>query len=191
MKIQKDKIANGAVVGARTVGDIVKLCFKIIGTIFLIILTSCIIFTCIFAIYVKTSLATELDLNLSDFSLDQTSVIYYWDKETESYMELASLYSDKNSSWVKYDEIPINIEHAAVAIEHKRFYEHHGVDWFRTVGAFGNMFLEMKDTFGGSTLTQQLIKKPYRIRRCHRKKKAFGDFQSVGIRKKLYEGRHC
>jgi penicillin-binding protein 1A len=158
MKIRKDQVAKGAVIGARTIGDIVKLCFKIIGTIFLIALTTGIIFTCIFAIYVKTSLATNLDLNLSDFSLDQTSVIYYWDEQTGSYKELASLYSDKNSSWVKYDEIPLILEHAVVAIEDKRFYDHRGVDWFRTVGAFGNMFLEMKDTFGGSTLTQQLIK---------------------------------
>jgi penicillin-binding protein 1A len=158
MKINKNKVAKGAAVGVRTVGDLVKLFFKIIGTVLLIFATTGIIFACIFAIYVKTSLTTDLDLNLSDFSLDQTSVIYYWDKETESYMELASLHGNKNSSWVKYNEIPLYLEHAAVAIEDKRFYDHHGVDWFRTVGAFGNMFLEMKDTFGGSTLTQQLIK---------------------------------
>ena len=45
-----------------------------------------------------------------------------------------------------------------VAIEDKRFYEHQGVDWYRTVAAFFNMFLGMKNDFGGSTITQQLIK---------------------------------
>ena len=33
-----------------------------------------------------------------------------------------------------------------------------GVDWYRTTGAFINMFLSMKNDFGGSTITQQLIK---------------------------------
>ena len=50
------------------------------------------------------------------------------------------------------------MEHAAVAIEDKRFYKHKGVDWYRTTGAFINMFLSMKNDFGGSTITQQLIK---------------------------------
>jgi penicillin-binding protein 1A len=50
------------------------------------------------------------------------------------------------------------MEHATVAIEDKRFYKHKGVDWYRTVGAFANMFLSMKNDFGGSTITQQLIK---------------------------------
>ena len=32
------------------------------------------------------------------------------------------------------------------------------MDWYRTVGAVFNMFLGMRDNFGGSTITQQLIK---------------------------------
>ena len=32
------------------------------------------------------------------------------------------------------------------------------MDWYRTAGAFVNMFLGMKNDFGGSTITQQLIK---------------------------------
>ena len=50
------------------------------------------------------------------------------------------------------------MEHALVAIEDKRFYTHKGVDWYRTAGAFAGMFLTMNNNFGGSTLTQQLIK---------------------------------
>ena len=68
------------------------------------------------------------------------------------------LESSKNRIWVDYDHIPKNMEHAAVAIEDKRFYEHKGVDWYRTAGAFVNMFLGMKNDFGGSTITQQLLK---------------------------------
>lgn len=47
---------------------------------------------------------------------------------------------------------------ALVAIEDKRFYEHKGVDWYRTAGAFVEMFARMENSYGGSTITQQLIK---------------------------------
>ena len=46
---------------------------------------------------------------------------------------------------------------ALVAIEDKRFYKHNGVDWFRTAHAALNMFTG-GSVFGGSTITQQLIK---------------------------------
>ncbi|MBQ7693203.1 MAG: transglycosylase domain-containing protein, partial [Oscillospiraceae bacterium] len=49
-------------------------------------------------------------------------------------------------------------EKALVAIEDKRFYDHKGVDWYRTFGAFGEMFARMQTSYGGSTITQQLIK---------------------------------
>ena len=60
--------------------------------------------------------------------------------------------------WVSYEEIPDHLVDALVAIEDHRFWLHHGVDWWRTAGAFFNMFLGMRDNFGGSTITQQLIK---------------------------------
>ena len=46
---------------------------------------------------------------------------------------------------------------AVVAIEDERFYKHHGVDWWRTLGAVKGWVLG-GDQYGGSTITQQLIK---------------------------------
>lgn len=143
--------------GIRIAARITGLFFKTLGTLLLILITTGIIFTCIFAIYVKTSLTTELDINLDDFFLDQTSTIYYVDKDGQL-VELESLYKSVKGKWTRYEEIPDYLKYATVAIEDKRFFKHKGVDWYRTAGAFVNMFLKMKDTFGGSTLTQQLIK---------------------------------
>ena len=36
--------------------------------------------------------------------------------------------------------------------------EHHGVDWIRTAGAVLNLFTGDSNMYGGSTITQQLIK---------------------------------
>ena len=50
------------------------------------------------------------------------------------------------------------MEKALVSIEDKRFYEHKGVDWYRTAGAFVTIFTRGESGYGGSTITQQLIK---------------------------------
>lgn len=55
--------------------------------------------------------------------------------------------------------MPSNLPKAFVAIEDERFYEHHGVDIKRTAAAtFTYLFNGGSSSFGGSSITQQLIK---------------------------------
>ena len=96
-------------------------------------------------------------LDLDHISLAQTSVIYYTDRETGEYRELQQLYATQNRTWVTYEEIPLDLVHAAIAIEDKRFLDHNGVDWLRTLSAVRN-FIGGDSSFGASTITQQLIK---------------------------------
>ena len=149
------KVATEATIG--TVSGVFRTIFKVLATILLIFITTGLLFTCIFAYYVKTNLSQNLDISLETMKVNLASTIYYTDSNGQSH-ELAQLHGKENRIWVEYENIPLHMEHAAVAIEDKRFYTHKGVDWYRTVGAFGNMFLSMKNDFGGSTLTQQLIK---------------------------------
>ncbi len=159
MKKTKKELADDiAVAGARTVGGVIGLIFKIIGTVILIFLCTGLIFTCIFAVYVKTNLTSQLDLRLEDFTVNLTSRIVCQDPDTGAITELATLHGSENRTWVEYEEIPEYLEKAAVAIEDKRFYKHHGVDWYRTAGAFYTMFSGGRTSFGASTITQQLIK---------------------------------
>jgi len=142
---------------AGTVTGILRVVLKVLATLLLIFVTTGLLFTCIFAYYVKTNLSADLDVSLEEMTLNLASTIYYTDESGNS-ATLASLHGKENRVWVDYGNIPKYMEKAAVAIEDKRFYDHSGVDWYRTVGAFGNMFVSMKNDFGGSTLTQQLIK---------------------------------
>ena len=156
----RQKLLRAARVGdaaVTTVGDLARLAVKILVSVILVALTSGLLFMCIFAYYVKNSLTTDLNITLSDYSLSLSSTIWAYDS-SGSPVELAVLQTDENRTWVDYDNIPAYFEKATVAIEDKRFYEHKGVDWYRTAGAFVNMFLGMKNDFGGSTITQQLIK---------------------------------
>ena len=78
----------------------------------------------------------------------------------------------------RYEEIPEHLVDALIAIEDKRFWQHHGVDWYRATMAFFNMFLGMKDNFGGSTITQQLIKN-------------LTEEDEVTVRRKLFRDLPC
>lgn len=107
--------------------------------------------------YLQNDIVPGVSIELNKIGLDQTSYIYYVDKNGEI-QRLQKIYTETDRQWAGFDEIPEDLIHAAVAIEDKRFYEHQGVDWITTVKACGNMFFGGSSTFGGSTITQQLVK---------------------------------
>lgn len=73
--------------------------------------------------------------------------------------KLAELSGDENRKIIKLDQIPENLKNAYVAIEDERFYKHSGVDFKRTGAAIIQYVLHAgKSSFGGSTITQQLVK---------------------------------
>ncbi len=146
---------------ANVTGDVISgsigAVLKVIGTVLLIFLVAGMMFTCVFAYYVKTCLVPSFDLNLEDLKLNESSTLWYQDASGE-WRELATLSGSEKRKWVDYEDLPWYLEKALVAIEDKRFYEHKGVDWYRTAGAFVTMFAKMDTSYGGSTITQQLIK---------------------------------
>ena len=108
------------------------------------------------AIYIFTIASEPTGIDLKAKSLNQTSFIYIEDENGE-FKEYQTLYSTENRIWVDNQDIPQAMKDAVVAIEDKRFYEHSGVDWTRTLSAVVNL-VTGEDTYGGSTITQQLIK---------------------------------
>ena len=136
---------------------VVSSVFKIFGSVLLVLLIAGLLFSCIFAYYVKNFLTPQMDLSLEDYQLSESSTIWYQNSAGE-YQELVALAGQYKRIWVDYEDIPKYLEQAVVAIEDKRFYQHKGVDWYRTSGAFVTMFAKMETSYGGSTITQQLIK---------------------------------
>lgn len=99
----------------------------------------------------------QTTLNTQAYDPKLSSNIYYLNSETQNWETMKTLYAGENRVWVPYNELPQNLINATVAIEDKRFWDHHGVDWKRTLGAVYYMFTG-QDVQGGSTITQQLIK---------------------------------
>ena len=150
-------VARAAGFTVDAASSVVSSVFKIIGSILLVLLIAGLLFACVFAYYVKNFLTPQMDLSLEDYQLSESSTIWYQNAAGE-YQELVTLAGQYKRIWVDYEDIPKYMEQALVAIEDKRFYQHKGVDWYRTSGAFVEMFAKMETSYGGSTITQQLIK---------------------------------
>lgn len=169
-KVNWSKEAAGAgKLAGKIVGRIFSYILNILMTVLLICFITGIIVCTVFAVYVKNNIDPEVDLEqFSVSNTNQTSRIYYMkydsldDRQnrigTEVELEDQRLYGSDNSIWVSYTKIPKNLVDAFVAIEDKRFWSHHGVDWKSTAYSVVNYFIPLGRNRGGSTITQQMIK---------------------------------
>ncbi len=106
--------------------------------------------------------AAEIEeMNIKNLAYNYSSFLYYNDENGNS-VEYQQVFSDSHRIWLSSEEIPQIMKDAIVSIEDERFYKHAGVDIKRTTGAVINWCLaKMKlpaGSYGGSTITQQVIK---------------------------------
>ena len=100
-------------------------------------------------------------MNPKNLAMTYSSLIYYTDEDGNA-RQMEEIYNDGNRIWLNSNEIPEVMKDAMVAIEDERFFNHNGVDIKRTTGAFFG-WVKAKVTggqtsYGGSTITQQVIK---------------------------------
>lgn len=134
---------------------------KTIIAILLILLIT--VISVLAVIYVR--LDKEIDISLIKKCGTTVSKIYYFDYDDRQNrigeakeLKEEAIFNEK-SEWKSLYSMPENLKNAFVAIEDKRFYSHSGVDWLRTGKALLNYVFKFdKSGYGGSTITQQLIK---------------------------------
>lgn len=133
--------------------------FKLIAVIIMIgIITGCIVAS-VLTVYVLNTLDASDKVELDAVEMSFTTIIYAKNEGSDDYFELQRVQNNENRIWVDYSDIPQSVKDAAVAVEDKRFWEHSGIDLKRTVSAVFNYLNPMStDLFGGSTITQQVIK---------------------------------
>ncbi len=135
-----------------------KIMFAVLG---LFLITGCVV-----AGYILTHYELSADLSLLENDLvDSTTRFYYYNEGIDREYKDAdlcefgeTLHGTKKTLYRTLDEIPKNLINAFVAIEDKRFYDHDGVDWYRTAAATANYLFDFDSRFGASTITQQLVK---------------------------------
>ncbi len=138
---------------------------KLFLMLLFVLTVTALIVGCVCLIYIHRYVEKSVDETLfSVVGSDSASKIYYYGISEETgepeARELSgeALYGEYRCIRVDYDQIPEDLIHAFVSIEDRRFYSHRGVDWKRTLSAGLNYFLKFSGNYGGSTITQQLIK---------------------------------
>ena len=134
----------------------------IVGTtlssmLLIIVVMLCIVVT-IIVVYILNFADNGFDANLREAEMKYTTIVYAYDSEGHE-VEITRLASEQNRIWTNYEDISPNLINAVVSTEDKRFWDHKGVDWRRTVFALGADVLNLSRAGqGGSTITQQLVK---------------------------------
>ena len=86
----------------------------------------------------------------------QTTYIY--DREGN---QIATLHSTVDRTIIPLSDMPLQLQHAVIAVEDKGFYEHPGIDVTGVFRAAWTDLVSGEIVQGGSTLTQQLVKNVY------------------------------
>ena len=108
------------------------------------------------------SVSKEIEtMDFDSLAYNFSSTLFANDSNGNAY-EIAHLHSDGNREWIDSDRIPEIAKLAAISIEDERFYKHKGIDLKRTFGAtLGWVWAKITHKpigYGGSTITQQVIK---------------------------------
>jgi penicillin-binding protein 1A len=133
-----------------------KIVLRVIRDLFLgLLFFACIGFFCLLGM-IQGAISSAPSVNAIDIS-PSGYVTNVYDNQGSQLVQLVS--SGANRTYVTLDEIPVNMQHAFVAIEDERFYEHNGIDY---KGIARAAVQGIKNHFhfsqGASTITQQLLK---------------------------------
>ena len=140
-----------------------KKVFKIITSILLILFLIILAGVIFIGIKVSDFVAKEIE-SCSDFvdvlasgaleNLEYSTFVY--DKDGNI---IDTLHGNEDRIFVEYEDIPNSVIDAVIAIEDERYFEHKGIDYKRTFGAaYTYITNNGSSDFGGSTITQQLVK---------------------------------
>ena len=102
----------------------------------------------------------------TDTLKDVDAETFYTSNATKMYFAdgtlLTTLSRADKHNYVEYEDLPLDVVHAFISIEDKRFYLHRGVDWKSTCYAGAMEVLTHGNSGrGGSTITQQLARNKF------------------------------
>lgn len=152
-KTKKKKKSNPALNTAKHICGVIGT--TLLSLVMIVVITVCIVATALTA-YIMQFADSAFDVDLKNVDLSYTSFLYANDKDGNQ-VEIKRLSGDENRIWVDIEQIPKHLQNAFVAAEDKRFFEHEGVDWKRTVRVTVSTLFNGYGQ-GGSTITQQLVK---------------------------------
>lgn len=128
---------------------------SLIRVLFVALITICVIIGCTGIGAFRGIIDNAPDANDIDISpLGYATFLY--DGDGNQLRKLTA--PSSNRLPVSIDQIPVELQHAVVAIEDERFYEHNGIDVRGILRAFVKNITSGDLSEGASTITQQLLK---------------------------------
>ena len=108
------------------------------------------------AVALMIRIATDMPtIDLDDYTIKNISTVFY---DTNG-NEIDTAHGGENRTLAPLTDIPKYLVDAFISIEDERFLDHNGIDFKRTAGAIFNWIKTGGNgTYGGSTITQQLVK---------------------------------
>ena len=139
------------------VRGIIKWFFITLWTVLLVGICTALVGLHFFKEYIDTVVTPNVEVRAEDYTMNLSSFIYYQDKESGQWKEFQNIHGDENRILVEFKDMSKYLWQAAVAVEDKRFFQHEGVDWIRTLYAVKELAVG-DGSQGGSTITQQVLK---------------------------------
>lgn len=137
---------------------------KILRTVFLAVLATGLLAVGGVVGWLAITVDTEADAALFEASQGSRTTRLYYNAERSGSVYLAReweserLVGSENAIWCPIARMPKDLKNAFLAAEDHRFFSHNGIDWLRTVKAVANQLFHFDSRFGGSGITQQLVK---------------------------------
>ena len=126
-----------------------------IRVLFISLITLCVVVACLGFGALRGVIDNAPDVDDVDIMpLGYASFLY--DDQGNQIRKLAA--PDSNRLPVSIEQIPVDLQHAVVAIEDERFYEHNGIDVKGMLRALVRNISSGGLSEGSSTITQQLLK---------------------------------
>ncbi len=117
------------------------------------------------AVYVNAGVDFEADEALFRSAQADESIRFYYDENKSDSLDSYSpvLFkeikcSNEKREWYPYEDFSPYLINGFIAMEDRGFFSHHGIDVKRTLAATANFVFNRGKDFGGSTITQQVIK---------------------------------
>lgn len=147
---QKKKLLNSATTKLGTKLGIFFIKLALVGVIAIVVSGACLLFGSFQGIIENAPDIASINVSPEGFA----TRIY--DSDENEIQSLSS--AGANRTYVTIDQIPKDLQHAFIAIEDERFYEHNGIDMKGILRAASITLSTGHMSQGASTITQQLLK---------------------------------
>lgn len=108
--------------------------------------------------FVSKHVDYNIDEELFKKASEESTTYYYAYDRNNQLSEIWKSFSDGKREWVPLSDVSDVLVKGFLSVEDRDFYSHSGINLKRTFAAVLNHFLKFRNSFGASTITQQVVK---------------------------------